>query len=42
MHLLKWKYQAEKQTNSWRFTIREHRKLIRNLLKDSPSLKPYY
>ncbi|MDL5057207.1 DUF29 domain-containing protein [Geitlerinema calcuttense] len=42
MHLLKWQYQAEKQTNSWRFTIREHRKRIIDLLKDSPSLKPYY
>ncbi|MBD2313219.1 DUF29 domain-containing protein [Desertifilum sp. FACHB-1129] len=42
MHLLKWQYQAEKQTNSWRFTIREHRKRIIDLLEDSPSLKPYY
>lgn len=42
MHLLKWQYQTEKQTNSWRFTIREHRKRIKNLLEDSPSLKPYY
>lgn len=42
MHLLKWKYQSEKQSNSWRSSVVEHRKRIRDILKDSPSLKPYF
>ena len=42
MHLLKYKYQSDKQTNSWLFTIREHRKRLREVLKMSPSLKSYY
>ena len=25
MHLLKWQYQSLKRSNSWKFTIREHR-----------------
>jgi hypothetical protein len=41
MHLLKWRYQPNKQTNSWRLTINEQRRAIRRILKDSPSLKPY-
>ncbi|WP_392531311.1 DUF29 domain-containing protein [Nostoc sp. C117] len=41
MHLLKYKYQAEKRSGSWRATIREHRKRIRQALEESPSLKPY-
>lgn len=40
-HLLKYKYQAEKLSGSWRATIREHRKRCQRILKDSPSLKPY-
>ena len=42
MHLLKWKYQSDKRTNSWRSTIREHRKRLKDAFADSPSLKPYY
>ncbi|MCC5598600.1 DUF29 domain-containing protein [Nostoc favosum] len=42
MHLLKYKYQAEKRSGSWRATIREHRKRIRQALEESPSLKPYF
>ena len=42
MHLLKYKYQPKKRTNSWRFTIREHRKRIKEALKTSPSLKSYF
>jgi len=38
MHLLKYKYQPEKRTNSWVYTIREHRKRIRDTFKTSPSL----
>ncbi len=41
MHLLKWRYQPNKQTNSWRFTIREHRQRIQKELTESPSLRPY-
>jgi len=39
-HLLKWAYQPEKQTNSWRAMIRERRRQIHRLLRESPSLKP--
>ncbi len=39
MHLLKWAYQPQKRTNSWKYTIREQRKRLLQLLKDSPSLK---
>ncbi len=42
MHLLKWKYQSDQRTNSWRSTIREHRKRLKDAFEDSPSLKPYY
>jgi Domain of unknown function DUF29 len=39
MHLLKWQYQPERQSNSWRSTIREHRNRILDILEDSPSLR---
>ncbi|MEA5509359.1 DUF29 domain-containing protein [Crocosphaera sp. UHCC 0190] len=42
MHLLKYQYQPEKRTNSWLFTIREHRKRLKEAFKTSPSLKNYY
>ena len=41
MHLLKWQYQPEKQTNSWINTIDEQREQLELILRDSPSLKPY-
>lgn len=41
MHLLKWQYQPELRSGSWRSSIREHRRRILKALKDSPSLKPY-
>ena len=41
MHLLKYKYQPEKRSNSWRYTILEHRDRIETSLEDSPSLKAY-
>ncbi|MCJ2543090.1 DUF29 domain-containing protein [Thermostichus vulcanus] len=41
MHLLKWQYQPEKRTNSWKVTIREHRQRVKDLLQDSPSLKSF-
>jgi hypothetical protein len=40
-HLLKWAYQPEKRTKSWRATIREQRKEVLKLLKQNPSLKSY-
>ncbi|MCL6751404.1 DUF29 family protein [Nostoc sp. CCCryo 231-06] len=42
IHLLKYKYQAEKRSGGWRATIREHRKRLREALEESPSLKPYF
>ncbi len=42
MHLLKWKYQPQKRTNSWINTIDEQREQLELILKDSPSLKPYF
>ena len=41
MHLLKCKYQPDKQTRSWELTIDEQREQIKLIVKDSPSLKPY-
>jgi hypothetical protein len=41
LHLLKWKFQPEYRTGSWRGSIREHRRRITEDLKDSPSLVPY-
>lgn len=41
MHLLKYKYQPEQCSNSWKLTIREHRRRLRKAFEDSPSLKPY-
>jgi Domain of unknown function DUF29 len=40
MHLLKWEYQPEKRSQSWRSTITEQRICIEALLEDSPSLQP--
>jgi hypothetical protein len=40
-HLLKWEYQTDRRSRSWYLTIREQRSAIRQLLKESPSLKPY-
>ncbi|HAO12535.1 MAG TPA: DUF29 domain-containing protein, partial [Planktothrix sp. UBA8407] len=42
MHLLKYKYQSEKRTNSWLYTIREHRKRLRETFKTSPSLYRFF
>lgn len=40
-HLLKWQYQSEYRSGSWKGSIVEHRRRIREALKESPSLKPY-
>lgn len=41
MHLLKYRYQPNKRTNSWLLTIFEHRDRVGEALELSPSLKPY-
>lgn len=42
MHLLKYQYQPEKRSNSWQYTIFEHRNRIQDIFENSPSLKRYY
>ena len=39
-HLLKWQFQPELRSNSWRATIRVQRDQIGSHLLDNPSLKP--
>ncbi|NEP58548.1 MAG: DUF29 domain-containing protein [Symploca sp. SIO2G7] len=41
MHLLKYRYQPAKRSNSWRSTIREHRQRLKRAFQDSPSLQSY-
>lgn len=41
LHLLKWQYQAECRSGSWRGSLREHRRRIKDDLRDSPSLTLY-
>ena len=41
MHLLKYQHQPEKRSNSWLFTILEHRQRILEDLEISPSLGNY-
>jgi len=38
-HLLKWQYQPQKRSPSWKYTIREQRRAVLELLNDSPSLR---
>jgi Domain of unknown function DUF29 len=38
-HLLKWRYQPELRSRSWRSTIAEQREEIEELLADNPSLR---
>jgi len=40
VHLLKWRYQPERQSDSWGYTIDEQRDQLIYLLRQSPSLKP--
>ncbi|MFM7364179.1 MAG: DUF29 domain-containing protein [Cuspidothrix sp.] len=40
-HLLKWQYQNDKRSNSWKATIREQRRRIKEHLEENPSLKSY-
>lgn len=41
-HLLKHQFQADKRARSWRLTIREQRRQLRLVFKDSPSLRKRY
>lgn len=41
LHLLKYRYQSEKRSNSWTGTIVEHRQRLNRALQESPSLRPY-
>ncbi|MGI0488983.1 DUF29 domain-containing protein [Pantanalinema rosaneae CENA516] len=41
LHLLKWQYQPDCRSGSWRGSMREHRRRINDDLNDSPSLVPY-
>lgn len=40
-HLLKWRFQPERQKGDWRATIRNQRVGIAKLIKESPSLANY-
>lgn len=40
-HLLKWQFQPEEHSNSWRATILEQRMRIRRRIRKSPSLRGY-
>jgi hypothetical protein len=39
MHLLKWQFQPQKRSKSWRATINDQRDEIEQLLEESPSLR---
>src|SRR5690242_14845032 len=39
LHLLKWKYQPDFQSKSWKRSISIQRSRVKDLLLDSPSLK---
>jgi Domain of unknown function DUF29 len=41
-HLLKWQYQPELRSSSWRGSIVEHRRRINKALAKYPSLRPYF
>ena len=40
-HLLKWQYQPDKRSKSWKATIIEQRDKSSESLQENPSLKPY-
>ena len=40
-HLLKHQFQPEQRSNSWRGSIVEHRRRLRDDFEESPSLRPY-
>jgi hypothetical protein len=40
-HLLKWHYQPERRSHSWKMTIKEQRRRIERVLRKNPGLKSY-
>ena len=40
-HLLKWAYQSDYRSNSWRSSINEQRMRITRKIRKNPNLKPY-
>jgi hypothetical protein len=40
LHLLKWRYQPDYQSRSWRDSIEENRARIPDCLRENPSLRP--
>ncbi len=40
MHMLKLRYQPEKQTRSWQASVKVQRKQVAEFLEESPSLRP--
>jgi hypothetical protein len=40
LHLLKWHYQPERRTPSWRYTIEDQRRQLTRLMRTTPSLGP--
>jgi Domain of unknown function DUF29 len=40
-HLLKYQFQPDQRSSSWRGSIVEHRRRLRKLIRESPSLRPY-
>ena len=40
-HLLKWRYQPDKRSNSWRGTLEEQRYRLKENLGENPSLRSY-
>ena len=42
MHLLKYRYEPSRRSNSWRSTIIEHRQRLKKAFQESPSLKGYF
>lgn len=41
MHILKWKYQPERQSRSWALSIASQRLEYARAIKENPSLKPH-
>ena len=41
-HLIKWKYQPKKRSNSWKASITEHSLGLNKAFKKSPSLRRYF
>lgn len=41
LHLLKWQFQPEKRKGGWEASIRVHRRRLKTILKENPSLTNY-